>query len=116
VRRVNRNGVGPRHRGYSHDRQKRVQGHYLSGAKPGAAGHPILHRADQNFLPLAYSGVLSRRGFAQPQRTDLLTALDVILDRIIEVAGIGGRRDCIQPVGQDRAQTIAYAIRIRRGR
>ncbi|CAD6540260.1 hypothetical protein LMG28727_03745 [Paraburkholderia kirstenboschensis] len=31
----------------------------------------------------------------QPQRTDLLTALDVILNRIIEVAGSGVRHDCI---------------------
>ena len=51
----------------------------------------------------------------QLQRMDLITALDVVLNRIIEVAGIGMRHDCVQPVAQDRAQKMVYGIHITRG-
>ncbi|CAB3740291.1 hypothetical protein [Paraburkholderia rhynchosiae] len=46
----------------------------------------------------------------RPQHTDLLTALDVILNRIIEVELMGVRHDCIRLVVLAEAQMIDYPI------
>ncbi|MFM0441895.1 hypothetical protein PQQ84_36470 [Paraburkholderia strydomiana] len=46
----------------------------------------------------------------QPQRTDLVTALDVILNRIIEAELMGVRHDCIRLVVQDGVQLLEYPI------
>ncbi|AXF18786.1 hypothetical protein [Paraburkholderia caledonica] len=46
----------------------------------------------------------------QPTSTDLHTALDVILNRIIEVELRGVRHDCIRLVVQAEAQMIDYPI------
>jgi hypothetical protein len=47
---------------------------------------------------------------AQPQRIDLLTSLDVIVNRIIEVELMGVRHDCIRLVVQSDTQMTDYPI------
>ena len=47
---------------------------------------------------------------AQPQSTDLGTALDVILNRIIDAELVGVRHDCVRLVVQADAQMTEYPI------
>jgi hypothetical protein len=47
---------------------------------------------------------------AQPQSTDLGTALDVILNRIIDAELVGVRHDCVRLVVQANAQMTEYPM------